>query len=136
MWPILTVAYLESVMSPALYAAYLQWLTDNPGKSGRLSAIITQIATEFRSALRANGTPVPSGNETAVPSACLRHAQTIILYELKREIGLTFTEGENNMVLRSDMFLRNVWTGNIPLSRDTAGLSPSYVAQAAAIENP
>jgi hypothetical protein len=40
------------------------------------------------------------------------------------------------MALRSDMFLRNVWTGNIPLSRDTGGLSPTYVAQAAEIENP
>jgi hypothetical protein len=136
MWPILTVAYIESVMSPALYASYLQWRTDNPGKSGRLYALILQIATEFRSALRANGIPVPVSDETAVPSACLRHAQTIILYELKREIGLPFTEGENNMVLRSDMFLRNVWTGNIPLSRDTGGLSPSYTAQAEPIEKP
>jgi len=136
MWPILTVSHIESVMSPPLYASYIQWLSDHTGKAGRLAAIISQTAAEFRSALLSNGMPVPSGYPTAVPESCLRHAQTIILFELKRELGLNHTDAENAAAVRSDVFIRGVWSGHIPINRDTAQLSPTYTALASPIADP
>ena len=90
-------------MSPALYASYQQWLDDNPGKTDRLEGIINQVIAEYRSAMTANAAPVPSSNK-AIHQSCVRHAQTTIIFELKKEIGLTPSESENASAIRADVF--------------------------------
>lgn len=126
MWKELTIEYMESVMSPALLADYRQWLTDHPQKGERLAVIITQTASEFRSAIRSNGLPVSDDRENALPESCLRHAQTVILFELKKELGKTLSEAENVAAVRADVFLRGIWTGMIPAAADSSADSPSY----------
>jgi len=131
----LTTEYIESAMSPSLYASYDQWLQDNSGKAGRLDDIISHVLSEYRSAMVANGAPVPS-TPAAIHESCVRHAQTTILFELKKEIGLSISEAENAAAIRADVFLRAVWMGSILITRDTEQPSPSYVALAASIEEP
>jgi len=125
MWKELTVAYIESIMSPSLYSSYEQWLSDNPGKTGRLADIISDTVAEFRNALLANAAPVPSDSSNAVHVACVRHAQTTILFELKKEIGLALSEAENAAAIRADVFLRGIWIGSIPIVAVAPPL-PSY----------
>ncbi|QHI68465.1 hypothetical protein [Tichowtungia aerotolerans] len=112
-------------MNPTVYASYQAWLTDNPEKAGRLADIIEMTAIEYRSAMEANTLPVPDTSVPAVHESCVRHAQTTILFELKKEIGLTLTEAENAAVIRADVFLRAVWMGSIPITISPQP-SPSY----------
>lgn len=125
MWKELTVAYIESIMNPTVYASYQAWLSDYPEKSGRLEDIIGVTATEYRSAMEANALPVPDSSVSAVHESCVRHAQTTILFELKKEIGLTMSEAENAAAIRADVFLRAVWMGSIPITISPQP-SPSY----------
>ena len=108
MWKELTVSYIESIMSPAVYASYQQWLDDNPGKVDRLEDIIGNTATEYRSAMAANAAPVPSTSDMAVHESCVRHAQTTILFELKKEIGLSISESEKDNVRNLIYELMNI----------------------------
>jgi len=136
MWKELTVPYIESVMSPSVYASYQQWLTDNPEKHGRLNDIISNTATEFRSAMAANAAPVPSTSLTAIHESCVRHAQTTILFELKKEIGLSISEAENTAAIRADVFLRGVWIGSIPIVASPVPPRPSYAPLADLPQDP
>jgi hypothetical protein len=122
----LSVEFIESVMSANLLSSYQQWLLDNPQKQGRLTSIIQQTAAEFRSAIQANGLPLSDERENALPESCLRYAQTTILFELKKEIGITMSESENAAAIRADVFLRGIWTGIIPATLDGSSSSPSY----------
>jgi hypothetical protein len=135
MWKELTVSYIESIMSPSVYASYQQWLSDNPEKAGRLADIISNTATEYRAAMAANAAPVPSTSDTAIHESCVRHAQTTILFELKKEIGLAISEAENAAAIRADVFLRAVWMGSIPITVSTQP-SPSYAPLADLIQEP
>ena len=121
----LTTTYIESVMSPALYASYQQWLDDNLGKADRLEGIVDQVIAEYRSAMAANAAPVPSSDK-AIHQSCVRHAQTTILFELKKEIGLTSSEAENSAAIRADVFLRAIWMGSILITGSEDPPSPSY----------
>ena len=126
MWKNLTVEHLESVMSAGLLSDYQAWLVSNPTKEGRLAVIIQQTAAEFRSAISANGLPLSDDTPTALPESCVRHAQTTILFELKKEIGQTMSEAENAAAVRSDVFLRGIWMGSIPVTADPSAQSPSF----------
>ena len=125
MWKELTVSYIESIMNPTVYASYQAWISDNPEKADRLADIIGMTATEYRSAMEANALPVPDTSSPAVHESCVRHAQTTILFELKKEIGLTLTEAENAAAIRADVFLRAVWMGSIRITISPQP-SPSY----------
>jgi len=131
----LTVSYIESVMSPALYASYQQWLNDNPGKSDRLEGIVSQLLEEYRSAMTANASPIPSSDK-AIHKSCLRHAQTTILFELKKEIGMTPSEAENTSSIRADVFLRAIWMGSILITSSEDTSSPSYAPLSEPIQDP
>ena len=126
MYVLLSVEYLESVMSADLLSDYQAWLIANPEKEGRLVTIIQQTAAEFRSAIQANGLPLSDDRENALPESCLRHAQTTILFELKKELGQTMSEAENAAAVRADVFLRGIWMGSIPVTADPSAQSPSY----------
>ncbi len=126
MWIDLTVEYIESVMSADLLSDYQAWLVSHPDKEGRLATIIQQTAAEFRSAIQANGLPLSDDRENALPESCLRHAQTTILFELKKELGQTMSEAENAAAVRADVFLRGIWMGSIPVTADPQSNSPSY----------
>ena len=126
MYTLITTEYVAAIMSASLLSAYQQWLLDHPDKAGRLAVIIQQTAAEFRSAIRANGLPLSDDRATALPESCLRHAQTTILFELKKEIGITMSESENAAAIRADVFLRGIWTGVIPATLDGSIASPSY----------
>ena len=126
MYVLLSVEFLQSVMNSDLLGDYNQWLIDNPEKEGRLATIIQQTAAEFRSAIQANGLPLSDDRETALPESCLRHAQTTILFELKKELGQTMSEAENAAAVRADVFLRGIWMGSIPVTDDPSAQSPSY----------
>lgn len=121
----LTTTYIESIMSPTLYASYLQWRDDNPGKVNRLEGIVNQVIAEYRSAMVANAAPIPSSDK-AIHQSCVRHAQTTILFELKKEIGLTPSEAENAAAIRADVFLRAIWMGSILITGSEVSSSPSY----------
>ena len=131
----LTVSYIESVMSPSLYGSYQQWLSDNPGKANRLEGIVTQVIAEYRSAMAANAAPVPSSDK-AIHQSCVRHAQTTILFELKKEIGLTPSESENASAIRADVFLRSIWMGSILITGSEVLSSPSYAPLSEPIQDP
>ncbi len=122
----LTQSYIESVMPAGLVSVYQAWLVDHPEKEGRLAEIIGQTAAEFRSAIQANGLPLADQSTVAVPSACVRHAQATILFELRKEIGVNLTESENIAAVRADVFLRGIWTGTIPVTADPSAQSPSF----------
>ena len=126
MYVLLSVEFLQSVMNSDLLGDYNQWLIDNPEKEGRLATIIQQTAAEFRSAIQANGLPLSDDRENALPESCLRHAQTTILFELKKELGQTLSEAENAAAVRADVFLRGIWMGSIPVTADPSAQSPSY----------
>jgi len=126
MYILITTEYIAAIMSANLLASYQQWVLDNPQKQGRLAAIIQQTAAEFRSAIQANGLPLSDDRSTALPESCLRHAQTTILFELKKEIGITMSESENAAAIRADVFLRGIWTGIIPATLDGSSASLSY----------
>ena len=122
----LTVEHIESVMSADLLSDYQAWLVANPAKEGRLAEVIQQTAAEFRSAIQANGLPLSDDTPTALPESCVRHSQTTILFELKKEIGQTLSEAENAAAVRADVFLRGIWMGSIPVTADESAQSPSY----------
>ncbi len=126
MYTPITTEYVAAIMSSDLLSAYQAWLVSHPDKAGRLAVIIQQTAAEFRSAIQANGLPLSDDRETALPESCLRHAQTTILFELKKEIGITMSESENAAAVRADVFLRGIWNGIIPVTADPASQSPSY----------
>jgi len=126
MWKELTQPYIESVMPSGLLSNYQAWIVSNPDKSGRLAEIIQQTAAEFRSAIQANGLPLAEESPTALPESCVRHAQSTILFELRKEIGINLTESENIAAVRADVFLRGIWTGTIPVTADPQSHSPSF----------
>ena len=126
MYFLLTEAHLESVMHEDLLSDYERWVDKNPSKEGRLEAIIQQTAAEFRSAIQANGLPLSDESPTALPESCVRHAQSTILFELRKEIGVNLTESENIAAVRADIFLRGIWTGTIPVTADPQSHSPSF----------
>jgi hypothetical protein len=126
MFVVLSVEYIESIMPADLLSDYQAWLVANPAKEGRLAEVIQQTAAEFRSAIQANGLPLSDANPTALPESCVRHAQTTILFELKKELGQTMSEAENVAAVRSDVFLRGIWMGSIPVTADPSAQSPSY----------
>ena len=126
MWKELTQPYIESVMSSALYVDYQAWITSNPEKGTRLAEIIQQTVAEFRSAIQVNGLPLVDARITALPESCVRHAQSTILFELKKEMGINLAESENIAAVRADIFLRGIWTGTISVTADSSTQTPSY----------
>ena len=126
MWKELTQAYIESVMPSVLLSSYTSWLVSNPEKEGRLAEIIQQTVAEFRSAIQTNGLPLTDDRPAALPESCVRHAQSTILFELRKEIGVNLTESENIAAVRADVFLRGIWMESIPAASETVKQSPSY----------
>ena len=122
----LTSEFIESVMPSGLLLDYQAWIVSNPEKGTRLAEIIQQTVAEFRSAIQVNGLPLSDDRVNALPESCLRHTQSTILFELKKEIGINLTESENIAAVRADVFLRGIWLGSIPVTADLSSQTPSY----------
>ena len=78
--------------------------------------------------MAANASPVPSTSTVAIHESCIRQAQATILFELKKEIGLSISEAENAAAIRADVFLRAVWMGSIPIVAESVSAPPSYTS--------
>jgi hypothetical protein len=126
MWNVVTSSSIQSAFSPALSAAYAQWLLDNPDKSERLDGIVDMVVGEFRAALASNSENAIDETEGTLPPACLRHATNIIIFQLKGEMDETLSEAENAAAIRADIFLRGIWMESIPGTADAYVQSPSY----------
>ena len=126
MWTAVTSASIQSAFSPVLAADYQQWLVANPDKAGRLDEIVDMVVGEFRAALESNPETVMDATAGTLPPSCLRHANNIIIFQLKGEMDKTLSEAENAAAIRADVFLRGIWMESIPAGKDTHTQSPSY----------
>ena len=80
----------------------------------------------IRSAVSANPANVLDADVTKVPMVVFRHALNVILFNLGMEMGVQFSAEVYSLYVRSDIWLREVQRGEIPVRADVRGPKPSY----------
>ena len=128
MWNEVTQSSILASMTLLLRTAHQQWVLDYPEKEERLNEIVTMVVQEFRAALASNPTVVMDPDENTLPPSCIRHVCNIIIFELKKEMDRILDVYDNSTVIRADVFLRAIWTGDIPAVPELQAGSPSYTA--------
>ena len=115
-WTTLTSEYTEARMSPQLATDYAAWIAEDWTRQGRVADHNQMVTHEFRGALRSNNWLVDETSELSIPRSCVRHALSIVFFELRKDMGIAQTESENIAATRADIFLRNIWTGKAKAS--------------------
>ncbi|HMP76847.1 MAG TPA: hypothetical protein PKE12_11200 [Kiritimatiellia bacterium] len=130
-WVTLDEAAVLAAMPSDLAAHYAVWLTEYPDKAGRLAELTANTVTEFRDAIRSNPANSLNPDPATIPQSAVRHAQSIIYFQLAMEMGLDIdTEGTQSMT-RADMFLRQIaYKHFTATSGEVPGPSPSYTVPA------
>jgi hypothetical protein len=107
-WVTLDTAAVQAAMPSDLATEYANWLTQYPEKSGRLADITATTVSEFRDSIRSNPANALDPDPNKIPESAIRHAQSIVFFQLAMEMGLDIdTEGTQSMT-RADMFLRQI----------------------------
>ncbi|QHI69867.1 hypothetical protein [Tichowtungia aerotolerans] len=115
-WTTLTSEYTRNRMSPQLAADFAAWIAEDWTREGRVADHNQMVTHEFRGALRSNNWLVDESSELSIPRSCVRHALSIVFFELRKDMGIAQTESENIAATRADIFLRNIWTGKVKAS--------------------
>ena len=115
-WTLFSREYTEARMSPQLAADYAAWIAEDSSRLGRIADHNQMVTHEFRGALRSNNWLVDETSELSIPRSCVRHALSIVFFELRKDMGIAQTESENIAATRADIFLRNIWTGKVKAS--------------------
>ncbi len=129
-WIPVDEAYVRDAMPTELASHYETWIWKNPDKSGRLAEIISSVVADFRTGLRSNATVVmdPAGN--TLPGRGVRHALTIIFYNLSLEMGFEVDRATQTALINAEIYARQLYTIDAVIDRDALGQTPSYQGKA------
>jgi hypothetical protein len=127
-WIILVEATVTAHLPTDLHAEYLTWLTAHPDKAGRLAELTANVVAEFRDNIRSNPGNTLDPDAAKIPQSCLRHAESIIFFQLAMEMGVDLDTEGNQSMTRADIFLRQITYKRFTTSggEQAEGPSPSY----------
>lgn len=107
-WITLDAATVTAHLPTDLAGLYATWLAENPDKANRLAEITANTVAELRDNIRSNPANTLDPDPAKIPQSAIRHAESIIFFQLSMEMGLDIdTEGTQSMT-RADMFLRQI----------------------------
>ena len=125
-WIEFSLAYVLAALPSDVRAAYDAWLTANPGKAGRLEAIVGQVLSDFRSGLSANPNVAVDPDPALLHVRCVPHAQTVVVYHLTLEMGLPINTSAQTAFNNAQVYLRRLYTSDEVLDAEVSR-TPSYV---------
>ena len=126
-WVTLDGSVAAAHLPSDLASAYQSWLSANPDKAGRLDELVANTVAEFRDNIRTNPVNVLDPDPAKIPQSCVRHAESIVFFQLAMEMGVDLdTEGTQSMT-RADIFLRQIaYQRFTTTSGDESTPSPAY----------
>ena len=107
-WITLDESAVTAHLPTDLAGAYQSWLAANPDKAGRLAELTANTVAEFRDNIRTNPVNTLDEDPTKIPQSCVRHAESIICFQLAMEMGVDLDTEGNQSMTRADIFLRQI----------------------------
>jgi len=107
-WVTLDESSVTAHLPTDLAEAYQSWLAANPDKAGRLSELTANTVAEFRDNIRTNPVNTLDPDPEKLPQSCVRHAESIIFFQLAMEMGVDLDTEGNQSMTRADIFLRQI----------------------------
>jgi hypothetical protein len=128
-WVEITYANVLLHMPTDIRARYEEWLVAYPEKAGRLQTITENTIREFRDAIKSSPENIVDPRETWLPQSAVRHAESIIIFSLAMEMGISIDSSGNSARYAADIFLRQIPFGrwNTTLEGDEYLPSPRFV---------
>ena len=123
----MTLADVETAMPTDLGALYSSWISVNPGKAGRLAAIVLEAVNVFREAVKSWPANVLDDATDTVPTTGRPFAMIWIYFTLGMEMGVPFGPEAVGLMTRADIWLRMVQNGAITIGVGDVG-APHYEA--------
>ena len=124
-WVVLDEARARSDMPTDLTPFYDAWLVENPGKAGRLAAIVSAVVAEFRDAIASNAANRLDPRTDALPESCIRSAEVLIYGSLQNEMGRKLSGDDAQAMTRAEILLRQIGYGHFVTGAGDATSEPS-----------
>ena len=112
-WVVLDEARARSDMPTDLTPFYDAWLVENPGKAGRLAAIVSNAANRL------------DPRTDALPESCIRSAEVLIYGSLQNEMGRKLSGDDAQAMTRAEILLRQIGYGHFVTGAGDATSEPS-----------
>ena len=128
-WVTMDEAKALADMPTDLSPSYAAWLIANPGKAGRLSAIVAGVVSEFRTAIASNPANRIDEDEAKVPESCVRSVEALVYGTLQNEMGVKMATDDLQAMTRADIFLRQISYKNFIVDgggTESSEPSPAY----------
>lgn len=127
-WVEITLADVIAHLPTDIKARHDEWLAMFPEKVGRLATLTDNTVREFRDAIKSNPANVVDPRESFLPQSAVRHAESIIIFNLAMEMGVDIDSAGNSARTSADVFLRQIPYGrwNTTTEGDTSLPSPRF----------
>lgn len=107
-WVEITLADVIAHLPTDIKARHDEWLVTYPDKAVRLATLTDNTIREFRDAIKSNPVNVVDSRETYLPQSAVRHAESIIIFNLAMEMGVDIDSSGNSARTSADVFLRQI----------------------------
>lgn len=134
-WITVDRARIVTSLSAARRQMYEGWIVQYPEKVSRVDDIIANLVVQFRSGIEANPRNYLDPDNAKLPQSCVRYCEVLIGFNLAAEIGAETTDGEMVVVEKSEIFLRQMFTGAFFITGGDGSNAPSPSYEAA-VERP
>lgn len=124
-WVVINRTRIEIAMPVALRTEYDAWVLAHPAKLFRIDGIVANLVAEFRTGLEANPENELDPDTTKLPLSCVRHCETLCLYDIAIEIGANVLEDEMAGVSKAEIFLRYMFSGRFFMTGGDERVEPT-----------
>lgn len=107
-WVEITLADVIAHLPTDIKARHDEWVATYPDKSGRLAEITANTIREFRDAIKSNPANIVDPRETWLPQSAVRHVESLIIFNIAMEMGITIDSSGNSARSAADIFLRQI----------------------------
>ena len=128
-WVEITVEGVIERLPTDVKARYDAWLVSYPDKAGRLAEITANTIREFRDNIKSVPKNYWHEDESYLPQSAVRHVDTIIVFTLAMEMGLSIDTAGTAARYAADIFLRQILMGRYTTTTEEGGEgTPRYNA--------
>lgn len=116
---------IVNAMPEGLRAAYDAWIVAHPEKLARVDGIVANLVMEFRTGIQANAENELDADTTTLPQSCVRHCETLCMFDLALEMGAAISGDELVAISKAEIFLRYMFSGRFFMTGGDVIVEPS-----------
>lgn len=124
-WVTVDETRVLGALSASQRQLYQGWLVQYPEKATRVAQIISNLVMEFRAAIEANPQNYLHPDLSKLPQSCVRHCETLILFDLCSEMGAPIPDSELMAIGKAEVFLRLMFSGQFYVTGGDASTAPT-----------